>query len=156
MPISSSTKYLQEKYQRSGAFQTISDTAMNTIKGTILCQYIRSIDWSQRSNLQVVDQIDPQTKERLSEIAKYFFLTNNATIQRLFRWSKIHKKNQNSEVFHQLLSFGSLIGCPFLLSQKLFHPKDTIKVQATSKWLIGFSDRYRKFLWDLSHWKMMP
>ncbi|MBO1085616.1 MULTISPECIES: type II toxin-antitoxin system PemK/MazF family toxin [Enterococcus] len=73
MPISSSTKYLQEKHQRSGAFQTISDTVMNTIKGTILCQHIRSIDLSQRSNLQVVDQIDPQTKERLSEIAKYFF-----------------------------------------------------------------------------------
>ncbi|MDA9460145.1 hypothetical protein B835_18 [Enterococcus mundtii 3F] len=46
---------------------------MNTIKGTILCQHIRSIDLSQRSNLQVIDQIDPQTKERLSEIAKYFF-----------------------------------------------------------------------------------
>ncbi|WP_256209281.1 MULTISPECIES: hypothetical protein [Enterococcus] len=44
MPISSATKYLQEKYQRSSAFQTISDTAMNTIKGTILCQYSRSID----------------------------------------------------------------------------------------------------------------
>lgn len=44
MPISSATKYLQEKYQRSGAFQTIFDTAMYTIKGTILCQDIRSID----------------------------------------------------------------------------------------------------------------
>lgn len=46
---------------------------MYTIKGTIVCQHIRSIDLPQRSNLQVVDQIDPQTKERLSEIAKYFF-----------------------------------------------------------------------------------
>lgn len=46
---------------------------MNTIQGTTLCQHIRSIDLSQRSNLQVVDQIDPQTEERLSEITKYFF-----------------------------------------------------------------------------------
>lgn len=90
-------------------------------------------------------------KRKVIRDCQIFFLTNNVTFQRLFRWSKIHKKNQNSEVFHQLLSFGSLIGCPFLLSQELFHPKDTIKVQATSKWLIGFSDRYRKFLWDLSH-----
>ena len=72
MPISSSTKYLQEKYQRSGAFQTISDTVMNTIKGTILCQHIRSIDLSQRSNLQVVDQIDPQTKEGYQKLPNIF------------------------------------------------------------------------------------
>lgn len=73
MPISSSKKYLEEKFVRSNAFQTVTETQKSTVQGTILCQHIRSVDLLHHSKLEVVDTVTAEMKERLSEITKYFF-----------------------------------------------------------------------------------
>lgn len=73
MPISSSKKYVEEKFAWSNAFQTVTETQKSKVQGTILCQHIRSVDLLHRSNLEVVDKVTTEMKERLSEITKHFF-----------------------------------------------------------------------------------
>ena len=70
MPLSSSKKYVEEKFARSNAFQTVTESK---VQGTILCQHICSVDFLHRSNLGVVDKVTTEVKERLSEITKHFF-----------------------------------------------------------------------------------
>ena len=73
MPLSSSKKYVEEKFARSNAFQTVTETQKSKVQGTILCQHIRGVDLLHRSNLEVVDKVTTEMKERLSEITKHFF-----------------------------------------------------------------------------------